>query len=221
MQYIQRNIINNENYRTRIIWGILLFLALICVIFSGEIVFDIACLFLLIGMMHEWHQITKSNMLFMLLGIIVIPISISSLILIRTLPLGDLNILLYFVLICTTDTFAMLGGKIIQGPKLAPIISPNKTWSGLLSGMITCSLIAVSINYFFGIEFTNNYTIVQLAGSGALFALLEQISDLFISMIKRKFGIKDSGTLIPGHGGILDRCDGIILTAPIMLSVLL
>lgn len=216
MRYIKRDVGNYENYKSRIIWGTILFVSVLCVILLNNIIFDILCILLLIGMLYEWHQMTKNNISFMILGIIVIPIAISSIILMRYLPIGQINILIYFILICTTDVFAMLGGKMIGGPKLASIISPNKTWSGLLCGMCASSIVVTSINYFLDTDFLN-LSMLQLTILGAIFAFLEQMSDLFVSLIKRTFGIKESGTVIPGHGGILDRCDGIILTAPIAL----
>lgn len=123
---------------------------------------------------------------------------------------GGLATLLWILIIVwVTDTGAYAAGKNIGGPKLAPRISPKKTWAGLIGGaaaaMIAGGLIAFAVN--------PSAVLALILLSGGL-AIVEQISDLTESYVKRRFGVKDSGHIIPGHGGVLDRVDGLVLTAP-------
>lgn len=107
------------------------------------------------------------------------------------------------------DTGAYVAGTTIGGPKLAPRISPKKTWAGLAGGMATAAVVSW---VFAGFGYTG--AVWGLAGLGALLAVVSQLGDLAESAVKRHFGVKDSGTLIPGHGGILDRVDGLLFAAP-------
>jgi phosphatidate cytidylyltransferase len=121
---------------------------------------------------------------------------------------GRAAILWLLLVVWTTDVAAYFAGRAIGGPKLAPRISPGKTWAGLLGGMAGAGLVGALGAWLFG----------GLAGVGALLgallAAVAQAGDLFESWIKRVAGVKDSGQLIPGHGGILDRVDGLLFAAP-------
>jgi phosphatidate cytidylyltransferase len=124
--------------------------------------------------------------------------------------LGEFIIGYILLSVWAVDIFAMFTGKIIGGPKLAPVISPKKTWAGLIGGMVGAALAAVLsfltvVGFGFGqMQFTS---LVLLA---PLLAIVAQAADLFESAIKRRFDVKDSGAIIPGHGGLLDRVDGLI-----------
>jgi phosphatidate cytidylyltransferase len=102
---------------------------------------------------------------------------------------------------------AFVFGRLIGGPKLAPAISPNKTWSGFLGGVTTAGLAAAGFATVLGAD------PVKLGLAGFVLGVLAQIGDLTESALKRSFGVKDSGTLIPGHGGIMDRIDGLVFAA--------
>src|SRR5690606_29968414 len=103
------------------------------------------------------------------------------------------------VTVWATDTAAYIGGITIGGRRIAPSISPKKTWSGFISGVLVGGVVSI----IFGKIFPSD-NIVSYAGIGWIIAIVAQIGDLFESVFKRKFGVKDSGALIPGHGGILD-----------------
>lgn len=113
-----------------------------------------------------------------------------------------------------TDTGAYVFGRMIGGPKLAPKISPKKTWAGLLGGMAMAALLGALCAYLFGLR-----AIAPLALAGAGLAVVAQAGDLFESAAKRHFDVKDSSFLIPGHGGILDRIDGLMAAVLLMASV--
>tara|TARA_A100001011_G_scaffold221106_2_gene229080 strand:+ start:201 stop:617 length:417 start_codon:yes stop_codon:yes gene_type:complete len=135
------------------------------------------------------------------------------------IPINNTKItsLLFILLLCvTTDIGGYVFGKLIGGKKLTKI-SPNKTYSGVL-GSFVFSIIFGSLYIFYlkiSLNFEINYFIVIIVVS-----LTSQIGDLIISLFKRKAKIKDTGSILPGHGGILDRIDGILLALPIGLLLI-
>lgn len=119
-----------------------------------------------------------------------------------------------------TDIGGYVFGKSLGGPKLLPKISPKKTWSGLLGGM----LFACVVSYFFILTMRHFEVYLSMpffVGSSAVLAVISQMGDLFESRIKRYLNIKDSSNLIPGHGGIFDRVDGLLFAAPVVALFLL
>jgi phosphatidate cytidylyltransferase len=171
-------------------------------------------------MLSEWYNFSNLSKKEMLIGLITIALSIASIILLIQAGL-NIIILLYFMIIWATDSFAMFGGKTIGGYKLAPKISPNKTWSGLLTGISAAIITTVIFDWIITL---NKYHTCFYTFKPSIFALfislLCQLSDLFVSIFKRKHNIKDSGNIIPGHGGMLDRFDSIILSSPILFIML-
>lgn len=120
-------------------------------------------------------------------------------------PYGLLAVTFLILIVVTADTAAFLAGRLIGGAKLWPRVSPNKTWAGLIG--------AVGASAVVGAVFALVATVgspVRLAVAGALLAVVAQAGDLAESAIKRRFGAKDAGTLIPGHGGVMDRVDGLV-----------
>ncbi|NMW31070.1 phosphatidate cytidylyltransferase [Altererythrobacter sp. RZ02] len=115
--------------------------------------------------------------------------------------------------VIATDVGAYFSGRAIGGPKIAPKISPSKTWAGLIGGMILAGLVSGSFFlYNVGeIRFSPMLFVAVLIGSGL--AILAQCGDFFESWLKRKAGLKDSSNLIPGHGGVFDRVDGMLPVA--------
>lgn len=191
-------------------------LFIIAIMFS-KLLFYALMLLITVGMLYEWYNMTMPSTLHMLFGCIIVPISTISLTVVAS---GDGNhwlLLVYFVTIWAVDSFAMIGGRNIGGPKLAPKISPRKTWSGLITGVTGAAISVFLLSFIPGFSLKQIHYRSHLIIAVIFLALIEQMSDLFISYFKRKFAIKDSGTLIPGHGGVLDRFDGIILTAPLLL----
>ncbi|RMF08328.1 MAG: phosphatidate cytidylyltransferase [Alphaproteobacteria bacterium] len=129
-----------------------------------------------------------------------------SLLYVRSDPQYGLAACLFvFAIVWGADTSAYLFGRLIGGPKLAPAISPGKTWAGFLAGLAVPALIGYAFARTLASDAPMQLSLVALA-----LALVAQLGDLLESATKRKFGVKDSSALIPGHGGLLDRVDGLL-----------
>jgi phosphatidate cytidylyltransferase len=121
---------------------------------------------------------------------------------------GTMAVLYLLAVAWTTDTASYAAGRLIGGPKLAPKISPQKTWSGFIVGTLTPALVGMA--FALALEGTSPW---RLALVSVALALACQMGDLFESRVKRRFGAKDMSQLIPGHGGLLDRIDGLLFAA--------
>jgi phosphatidate cytidylyltransferase len=122
--------------------------------------------------------------------------------------LGFLAIVLLFAIVWATDIFAYFIGRAAGGPKLAPRFSPKKTWSGAIGGVVAAVVVAIVIARLAKLN-----GLLPIAMIAVLLSIAAQAGDLFESMLKRRFGAKDSGRLIPGHGGLMDRLDGFVAAA--------
>ncbi len=143
-------------------------------------------------------------------AVVYIGIALISVVWLRDHPQGDWITLWLFVSIWATDSFAQIVGKRVGGPKLAPVVSPNKTWSGLAGGVAA----AIAVGVLAGILLQNGGGNILILGAlGGLVAIGGQTGDLLESAFKRHFDVKDSSNLIPGHGGVLDRVDGLAFAA--------
>ena len=128
--------------------------------------------------------------------------------------MGKIYVWLIFIIAFATDTCAYFVGYAFGKHKLIPKVSPKKTIEGSIGGILGSTLICLAFGYYFNIDLK---VIVIL---GFLGSIVAQVGDLFASSIKRYVGIKDYGKLIPGHGGILDRFDSVILVAPFVYSII-
>lgn len=131
---------------------------------------------------------------------------------------------LIVVCVIATDIGAYFAGRTFGGPKIAPAISPSKTWSGLVGGMLASALVPMLafLLMIYGLSGLDNdiqsasdvnwqvEPFLVMAAAGAVIAIVAQAGDFFESWLKRRAGVKDSGTLIPGHGGLFDRVDGLL-----------
>ncbi|MBE7185541.1 MAG: phosphatidate cytidylyltransferase [Methylobacterium mesophilicum] len=127
---------------------------------------------------------------------------------------GLAAVLILYALVWGTDSFAYFVGRTLGGPKLAPSISPGKTWSGAVGGVVCGAAAALLMAWLCGVIIDLRLVAVLLVGS-----VISEIGDLFESWVKRRRGVKDSSRLIPGHGGVMDRVDGLIVAAFWMLLV--
>jgi len=186
-----------------------------------------------IGVLWEWWGLVRGfvpgvvgRVLWLLGGLIYVGLAVAMLLAFRAEPLPGWAMLMIVLLgVIFTDVGAYFAGRAIGGPKIAPAISPSKTWAGLGGGIVGASIaIALATWIYTGPEFANAAGIAldhgaagsrwpelpaTLAG-GALLAIVAQAGDFFESWMKRRAGVKDSGKLIPGHGGLFDRADGMI-----------
>ena len=130
-------------------------------------------------------------------------------------PNGQLLLLYLLVLIAAADVGAYFGGRRFGRRKLAPHVSPGKTWEGFAAGMLAAALVGAVGAMLFAVPFWPWLFLCELV------ALVSVVGDLTESMFKRHVGLKDSGTLLPGHGGVLDRIDSLTAAAPVFLLGLL
>lgn len=173
----------------------------------------LAALFVVAGALIVLFMIVGSagkSSIWTIAGVLAIGVTGISLILIRQIG-DDWSVTMWFlVAIWATDITAFFVGRAVGGPKLAPKISPGKTWSGLIGGITGAVCWSLLWALWTGAEQAGTLTFL-----GAVIAIFAQLGDLGVSRVKRRFGAKDTGTLIPGHGGLLDRVDGIIGAAPL------
>ena len=123
-------------------------------------------------------------------------------------------VLAVMVTVWACDIGAYVVGKNVGGPKLVPVLSPKKTWSGLIGGMICSGLTLMFLDMWHD-SFSVHHIFVFL--TGVILGAVGQAGDLLISSIKRRVGVKDTGHIIPGHGGVLDRIDSLLLVVPVFL----
>lgn len=142
------------------------------------------------------------------MGIVYVALPIAALLAIRALPNGLILAFWTLATVWATDIGAYFAGRAIGGPRLAPAISPSKTWAGLFGGMAAALLSGLAFLAYAGLD-------VRLALITPLLAVVAQIGDLYESAVKRRAGVKDSGNILPGHGGVLDRLDGAVTVAPV------
>jgi phosphatidate cytidylyltransferase len=169
------------------------------------------------AVMHA-KGLSRSNPL--AFGIPYIGLAAVALVWLRQAPdSGRADVIVLLLLIWSTDIGAYLVGRAIGGPRLAPSISPGKTVSGAIGGLLAALLTGWIAAAWMGADGTP-WRVLLLAG---LVAVAGEAGDLFESLLKRGFGVKDSGRLIPGHGGLLDRLDAVLAAAPVvaLLALLL
>ncbi len=147
-------------------------------------------------------------------GALYVGLPVLALLVLREQSQGLLLTFWAMALVWACDSGAFFAGRAIGGPKLAPAISPNKTWAGFLGGLLAAALFAYILVALFGLP-------VLLAVATPGLAVLAQLGDLYESNLKRRAGVKDSGNLLPGHGGIMDRLDGLVAVAPVAALLVL
>lgn len=197
----------------------------------GGLVWSLFAVIIMLGVLWEWRclvaGITRSPIrrgLSNAAGIAYIGFAAWMLVALRVRPDGALNVLQIVSAVIATDVGAYFAGRTFGGPKIAPRISPSKTWAGLIGGMIASGLIFACWALYFRSLMESRlelFGIGPVAGNagpgvwgaalgGALVAVIAQSGDFFESWMKRRAGVKDSSHLIPGHGGLFDRLDGLL-----------
>ncbi len=191
-----------------VFWSSNLWMAFLCVVGAVFVNF-------LVGIRNNCSKVLS------LLGSIYVFLPCACVIWIREFPQIGLALMFWLlIVVCSTDTGAYFFGKMVGGPRLAPRISPGKTWAGLLGGVICAGLFGT----LFGVlwyDFPMALKLWEWTGLAILVAGAAQIGDLVESWLKRQMGVKDSGKTIPGHGGLLDRLDGFMVSAPVFTAMML
>jgi len=123
-------------------------------------------------------------------------------------PVGRDTLFWLLLLVWATDIGAYAAGRLIGGPLLLPVVSPKKTWAGLVGGVVSAGLVGLGV----GLALSLPHPAWLAVASGVL-AVVAQAGDLMESWVKRRWGVKDSSNIIPGHGGLLDRVDGLLAAA--------
>jgi phosphatidate cytidylyltransferase len=184
----------------------------------GGDVWKLFVIVVVVGILREWNRLARgiatsawARLVWLIVGVAYVGIAGEVLAGMPAL-FGRLGPLIPVSLVAATDVGAYFAGRALGGPKIAPRISPSKTWSGLGGGALLAA--ATSIALAFGAAgrylVTEPEVIAKLALAGVVIAVVAQIGDFFESWMKRRAGVKDSGTLLPGHGGLFDRLDGLL-----------
>jgi phosphatidate cytidylyltransferase len=178
------------------------------------------------GVLYEWRGLVRAfasrpgaTIGWNIGGILYLGLAAATLMFLRNLDGGLLAVLAVVLMVIATDVGAYFSGRSIGGPKIAPKISPSKTWAGLFGGMVASGAMLLLLAYFFGDPTASSYLLPVDAALGVILAVVAQAGDFFESWMKRRAGVKDSSHLIPGHGGLFDRVDG-LLAVSFLLGVL-
>ena len=209
-----------NEFKKRLLSSIILIPLAIYFIIQGSMffIFFLGVLFLMTS--YEWSKMSKKNNLLKLLGIIFLLFSFYAAFRIREEE--SFNPFLFILTICIfTDIGGYVFGKMFKGPRLTKI-SPKKTYSGVVgSFLLSLSAGLIFINYFGKGLTMLNENILNTFFIILFISLVSQIGDLVISYFKRKAKLKDTGKILPGHGGLLDRIDGLIFVFPIIFVLIL
>lgn len=192
----------------RTVAGVVLILIALGAALMGGYVFAVFVALASVMIFYEWRRLVAGwGFSWKAAGFVYALIPALALLWVRDRAPQGLELLLWiFIVTWTTDIGAYFAGRAIGGPKLAPRISPNKTIAGLVGGMVSAGL----AGYAWAELMSLSATLFWLA---PVFAVTAQCGDLFESWMKRKAGVKDSGKWLPGHGGALDRLDGLVVVA--------
>ena len=222
----------SSSLNRRVLSGVFLLPLTVFIVITGGLLFKLAVGICFGLAVKEWIRMTrlcKHTVRDAILGLAYLLIGFVAFIKLRT----DFDQGLFFTVtlmfgVWASDIAAYFTGKKFGGPKLAPKISPNKTWAGFIGGTMGSGLTLLAIDYFvpifggkMGLDVLPFAPLYMAFIIGALFTVFGQIGDLAMSFYKRRAGVKDTGTLIPGHGGLLDRIDSLLLVTPFFLIVLL
>ncbi len=211
----------NKELQKRILSSIVLIPVSFFFIFQGSLTFIFFLSLIFLASSLEWFKMTKNKDILRILGLFFLFFSFFTTVYLRQYI--GLNFFLFLIIVCVfTDTGGYIFGKIFKGPRLTKI-SPKKTYSGVVGGFLISLLFGLIYIKYLGQKSrilleTDPIFIILLI---LFISLVSQIGDLIISYFKRKAKLKDTGKILPGHGGFLDRIDGIIFVMPITyLSIL-
>jgi phosphatidate cytidylyltransferase len=194
--------------------GVLLIAAALLAAVLGGNVLALLVAAIATSMFYEWTRIVRGwGALWYIGGFLYALFPALALLWVRERDPQGLQLLIWvFIVTWSTDIGAYFAGRSLGRRKLAPSISPNKTVEGLVGGIMAATLLGGAWTFGTGLSWT-------LVGAAPLMAVVAQVGDLFESGMKRQAGVKDSGTWLPGHGGILDRLDGLVPVAVVTAAL--
>ena len=193
----------------RVISALALAVPVIAAVYFGPPWFTALIIIAAALMGWEWVRMSRAQPLWLIIGAIYIALPCGALIWLRgTDDAGMVTVAWLLAVVWSADIGAFIAGRTLGGPKLAPRISPKKTWSGFIGGVTLAAAVAAGAALIW-----EGGDAITLALWGLVIAVASQICDLIESAAKRHFDVKDSSNLIPGHGGVLDRVDALILAA--------
>ena len=209
----------NKEFTKRIISSIILIPISLFIIIKGSFFFNFFILACFLITAYEWHMMTK-NKSFKIPGFIFLIISFYFIFLLRNNFTDDYFVFLMVTLICvSTDIGGYMFGKIFKGPKLTKI-SPNKTYAGMIGGYLLSLIFLIIFLYLSNLFLTSTKITINSIIFILLVSSVSQLGDILVSYFKRLSNIKDTGKIIPGHGGLLDRIDGMIFAYPFSYIIL-
>jgi phosphatidate cytidylyltransferase len=213
----------------RTLSGVMMMSVAIGAIWFGGYAFVALVIVVGLGVFWEFSKLVfgftvnkTGRIMWLLAGIIYVGLACFTLLMLSAPFFGMIPAILLIAGVIGTDVGAYFAGRTVGGPKIAPRISPSKTWSGLVGGMIGAGLLMIAVQaviYWGRLGIFDNRNVYLSEGSrnlvltGIALATVAQAGDFFESWMKRRAGVKDSGRLIPGHGGLFDRVDGLIAVA--------
>ncbi|MCK5445951.1 MAG: phosphatidate cytidylyltransferase [Rhodospirillaceae bacterium] len=190
----------------RVVSALVLAPPVLWAVWSGGVAFQILISLAALIAVFEWMRMAGRAKLWVIAGGLYIALAIYALWWLRLDPQwGRVNLIWLMAVVWATDIGGYVFGRTLGGAKLAPSISPNKTWSGFIGGMALAVSASFAVLVIF--ELDAGWGVALLAG---VISAISQGGDLLESAMKRRFQVKDSGNLIPGHGGMLDRVDGLM-----------
>lgn len=214
-----KNVINKfmaANLNKRVATAAALIPFVLAIMIWGGFPFTVALIAIACISSYEWHSFVGKKVKWQLVGVAYIAIPVACIIWLRNQPAGLIGILFLTSVVWATDIGAYFLGVFFGGPKIAPKISPKKTWAGTVGGLFCGVLVGILFELVLDHTLPINYIRIAL-----ILSLLAEIGDLLESYLKRYFNVKDSGTLLPGHGGFLDRIDSFTFAAPALCLYIL
>lgn len=211
----------NADLKARTLSAIVMVAVAGSALWLGGLPWTVFVLLVATGVLWEWSKLSRAiaaswwaRALWLVAGVVYVGVACEMLLILRTEDLG--LVLMVVAAVIATDIGAYFAGRTFGGPKIAPRISPSKTWSGLVGGALGASLATFPQLYRFWICWfcgPHQLWLEALEDAflfGLFIAIIAQTGDFFESWMKRRAGVKDSGHLIPGHGGLFDRVDGLL-----------
>jgi phosphatidate cytidylyltransferase len=198
----------------RVISSVVLAAMAIVVTWYGGIAFSIFWGAAATAIFWEWTRMSSYRLSWVASGALYSGVFLLAMIWLRNTSYGLFAIFWLFSIIWSADIVAYFMGRAIGGPKLWPSVSPRKTWSGAIAGTVAGIIAGLTVIWLIGLALSVFHAIIAF-----IIVIAAQLGDLMESAVKRHFGIKDSSHLIPGHGGVMDRCDSLVAASVMALFI--